>query len=250
MYALTSIGGLVPFLPLFILHTLAFPARQSSSSPKQGYTPRLLLPEATNVPIASKVEIRADPTASQGVSSSSFPATSSTDIFTGPGCSSASYAWNFCNPENPGVQTLHPDNIQASCLCYGKFDFEAAASSCAQFVSTAVPQSLTDIIPLEGFCASVGGSASSSSTTTTATSTFGSFTASTTVASQTESATSVPSISSDPITGNESNSWCSQVFLTQNQGFTTGVKIGIGVCIPLACLLLATAYVLPFYHTL
>jgi hypothetical protein len=103
---LTSIGGLVPFLPLFILHALAFPASQSSSGPKQGHTPRLLLPEATKVPITNKVEIRADPTVPQGASSSRLPATSSTDIFTDPGCSSVSFVWSFCNAGNPGVLTL------------------------------------------------------------------------------------------------------------------------------------------------
>jgi hypothetical protein len=92
MYVLTLIVDFISFLPLFILQALAFPASQSSSEPRRGYTPRLLLLEATEVPIASKVGIRADPAASKGASSSSFPATSSTDIFANPSCSSVSSA--------------------------------------------------------------------------------------------------------------------------------------------------------------
>ena len=108
------------------------------------------------------MEIRADSTftVSPPNSTPSLSQTSSVDIFTDSACYTVSYLVSSCISASPGFTTLEP-SLQASCLCYSStfFDpslFDGPATTCAQFLSTAAPQSLSDIAPFTGFCTSIG----------------------------------------------------------------------------------------------
>jgi hypothetical protein len=93
-------------------------------------------------------------------SGSAAASTSSVDIFANPDCSFVGFALSYCNSISPGFTTYEPSS-QAPCLCYSSTSwapqsFDGAVLTCAEYVSSVAPQSLTDIVGLEGFCSSVG----------------------------------------------------------------------------------------------
>ena len=82
------------------------------------------------------------------------------DIFTNPACSAVGSALSFCNSVSPGFTTMDPTS-QAPCLCYSSTawvpdDFDGAVLTCAEYVSSAAPTSLSLVTGLEGFCSDVG----------------------------------------------------------------------------------------------
>jgi hypothetical protein len=88
------------------------------------------------------------------------PAPASVDIFTNPACSTVGYALSYCNSVSPGFTTMDPSS-QAPCLCYSSTvwnpsAFDGAVLTCAEYVSSVAPSSLSDITFLDGFCTSVG----------------------------------------------------------------------------------------------
>lgn len=99
-------------------------------------------------------------------------ASASVDIFTNPGCSWLGVAISYCNSVSPGFTTYDPTS-QAPCLCYSSTawapnSFDGPVLTCANYVSTAAPQSLSIITPFEGFCSSVGNVLGGAAATTTA----------------------------------------------------------------------------------
>lgn len=161
LYALTSIVSLVVYL-LLVSITPALPAGQHSTDAKHGDIPQLRLPAATQAPGPNQMDIRADSTftVSPPNSTPALSQTSSVEIFTDSACYTVSYLVSSCILASPGFTTFEP-SLQASCLCYSStfFDpslFDGPATTCAQFLSTAAPQSLSDIAPFTGFCTSVG----------------------------------------------------------------------------------------------
>jgi hypothetical protein len=180
MHILKLITELFSFGIFLILHVLAFPARQSLGDAKHRDAPQLQLPKTTQKLNGNKVEIRAESTPAPTASASALSSGSTTSIFTDAPCSSMLYLLSSCNSASPSFATFLPQT-QASCLCYGGTapdgfphtitwdggNFDAQASGCAQFLSTAAPQSLTKYVPLQGLCASFGESTTSIANTTT-----------------------------------------------------------------------------------
>ena len=88
------------------------------------------------------------------------PASETANIFTNPGCSIVGFALDSCNSVSPGFTTMDVTS-QARCLCYSSTvwipnDFDEAVSTCAEYVSSAAPSSLSAITGLEGFCSDIG----------------------------------------------------------------------------------------------
>lgn len=88
------------------------------------------------------------------------PAPASVDIFTNSACSTVGFALSYCNSVSPGFTTMDPSS-QAPCLCYSSTvwnpsEFDGAVLTCAEYVSSVAPSSLSDITFLDGFCTSVG----------------------------------------------------------------------------------------------
>lgn len=88
------------------------------------------------------------------------PASGTVDIFTNPACSTVGFALSYCNSVSPGFTTMDPSS-QAPCLCYSSTvwnpsAFDGAVLTCAEYVSSAAPSSLSDITGLEGFCSEIG----------------------------------------------------------------------------------------------
>jgi hypothetical protein len=179
MHILKLIAELFSFGIFLNLHVLAFPARQSLGDAKHGDAPHLQLPKTTQKLNGNKVEIRAESTPAPTASASALSSGLTTSIFTDAPCSSMLYLLSSCNSAIPSFATFLPQT-QASSLCYNSTapdgfpyttlwnggDFDAQASGCAQFLSTAAPQSLTEFVPLQ-LCASFGPSTTSIANTTT-----------------------------------------------------------------------------------
>jgi hypothetical protein len=182
MHILKLIAELFSFEIFLNLHVLAFPARQSLGDAKHGDAPRLHLSEATQKLNGIKVEIRAELTPTPAASVSALSSGSTASIFTDAHCSSMLYLLSSCDSASPSLATFLP-KMQASCLCYNSTapdgfpyttmwdggNFDAQVSGCAQFLSTAAPQSLTKYVPLQGLCASFGESTTSIANTTAST---------------------------------------------------------------------------------
>ena len=98
-------------------------------------------------------------------------ATGSVDIFTNTACSYVGFALSYCNSVSPGFTTMDPTS-QAPCLCYSSTAwapnmFDGAVLTCAEYVSSVAPSSLSDITALEGFCTDVGNVLASGAVATT-----------------------------------------------------------------------------------
>lgn len=180
MYILKSIAGLFSFGIFLNLLVLAFPTRQSLGDAKHGDAPQLQLPETTQKLNGNKVEIRAESTAAPTASASASSSGLTASIFTDAPCSSMLDLLSSCNSASPSFASFLPQT-QASCLCYNNTapdgfpyttiwdggNFDAQASGCAQFLSTAAPQSLTEYVLLQGLCASFAESTTSIANTST-----------------------------------------------------------------------------------
>jgi hypothetical protein len=88
------------------------------------------------------------------------PASGTIDIFTNSACAFVGSALSYCNSVSPGFTTMDPSS-QAPCLCYSSTvwnptEFDGAVLTCAEFVSSAAPSSLSDITDLEAFCTDIG----------------------------------------------------------------------------------------------
>ena len=179
MQILKLIAELFSFGIFLNLHVLAFPARQSLGDAKHGDAPQLQLPKTTQNLNGNKVEIRAESTPAPTASASALSSGLTTSIFTDAPCSSMLYLLSSCSSASPGFATFL-SQTQASCLCYNSTapdglpyttiwdggNFDAQASGCAQFLSTAAPESLTEYVSLQGLCASFGESTTSIANTT------------------------------------------------------------------------------------
>ena len=90
-------------------------------------------------------------------------------------CTSVVNILASCISKEPAFRTL-PNSAQASCACYSKgvYDpsgFDVQVSLCANYVSTADPAYLSNVISLEGFCTSYAGPASQTASASTSAST-------------------------------------------------------------------------------
>ena len=88
------------------------------------------------------------------------PASGTIDIFTNSACGFVGSALSYCNSVSPGFTTMDPSS-QAPCLCYSSTVwspsvFDGAVLTCAEFVSSVAPSSLSDITGLESFCTDIG----------------------------------------------------------------------------------------------
>jgi len=93
------------------------------------------------------------------------PSSGSVDIFTNTACSLVGFALSYCNSVSPGFTSMDPTS-QAPCLCYSSVNptstawlpdiFDGSVLTCAEFVSSVAPESLSIVTGLEHFCTDVG----------------------------------------------------------------------------------------------
>lgn len=106
------------------------------------------------------------------------PSSGSVDIFTNTACSFVGSALSYCSSVSPGFVSMDVTS-QAPCLCYSSVNptstawvpdiFDGFVLTCAEFVSSAAPESLSIVTDLENFCTDIGnvlGDASAGATTT------------------------------------------------------------------------------------